>query len=231
MIERFDDFAKNTRKDLIFIADGPRPLCLEGNDPVVRRTRPDNTVKNSILPKMKMISGIFNSSYSAGYLNWFYSMDMSTGSFMWLPPSIKALGVYLYTDNNGSYWDAPAGMNRGRISNTRNVAFNPTNEEAGKIYINSWNYAVSYPLDGIILEGQKTFQKDKTALDRVNVRRLMLGMEKVIRNLCKYYNYEGNTEFNRERLKDLIDRYLEQVKANDGISQYITVCDERNNTE
>lgn len=59
----------------------------------------------------------------------------------------------------------------------------------------------------------------------------MLGMEKVIRGFCKYFNYEGNTAFTRTRLKDTIDRYLEQVRANDGISQYITVCDERNNTE
>lgn len=131
VIDRFDDFVKNTRKDAMFIADGPRPFCLENNDPVVRRTKPDNTVKNSILPKMKLISGIFNSSYSAGYLNWFYSVDHSTGEYMWIPPSIKALGVYLYTDNNGSYWDAPAGLNRGKIKDTLNLAFNPTNEEAG----------------------------------------------------------------------------------------------------
>ena len=178
-----------------------------------------------------MVSGIINSSYSAGYLNWFWSIDHYSGEYMWMPPSIKTIGVYLYTDNYGAYWDAPAGLNRGRIRETSNLAFNPTNEEAGQIYINSWNYAVSYPLEGIFVEGQKTFQKDKTALDRVNVRRLMLGMEKVIRGFCKYFLYEGNTQFIRTRIKDTIDNYLEQVRANDGISEYMTVCDDRNNNE
>jgi len=153
ILQRFDDFAKNTRKDLIFIADGPRPFCLEGDVKIIRPTKPENTVKKTILPKMKLISDVINSSYSAGYLNWFRSYERYSGEYMWMPPSIKALGVYLYTDNQGAYWDAPAGLNRGRISNTLDVAFNPTNEEAGQIYINSWNYAVSFPLDGIILEG------------------------------------------------------------------------------
>ena len=230
MLERFDEFAKNVRKDCMFIADGPRPFCLDGNTKIIRATKPENTIKKTILPKMRFIAGALNSSYSAGYLNWFWSLDQSTGEYMWMPPSIKALGVYLYTDNYGAYWDAPAGLNRGRIGNALDVAFNPTNEEAGQIYINSWNYAISYPLDGIILEGQKTFQRNKTALDRINVRRLMLGMEKTIAGFCKYFNYEGNTSFQRSRLSDTIERYLEQVRANDGISQYIVVCDERNNT-
>jgi len=179
---------------------------------------------------MKFVSGVINSSYSAGYLDWFWSLDHSTGDFFWCPPSIKALGVYLYTDNRGAYWDAPAGLNRGHVSDTLDIAFNPTNDEAGQIYVNSWNYAVSYPLDGIVIEGQRTFQREKTALDRVNVRRLMLGLEKTIRGFCKYYVYEGNTSYTRGRIKDTIDRYLEQVSANDGISQYITICDDRNNT-
>lgn len=230
VIQKFDEFCKSVRKDCMFIADCPRPFCLEGNQKVVRRTRPGNTVRKTILPKVKAIAGAINSSYSAGYLAWTWSLDRSSGSYMWLPPSVKALGAYLYTDNAGAFWDAPAGLSRGRMSNTLDIAFNPTNDEAGTLYQNSWNYAVSYPLDGVVLEGQRTFQRDKTALDRVNVRRLMLGLEKNVRNFCKYYVYEGNTQFNRQRLTDAIDRYLGQVRANDGISQYVVVCDERNNS-
>lgn len=202
---------------------------MEGNSKVIRRSRPENTIRKSILPKMKLVSGVVNSSYSAGYLTWFWSLDHSSGNYMWMPPSIKTLGVYLYTDNQGAYWDAPAGLNRGHVNDTLDIAFNPSNDEAGQIYINSWNYALSYPLDGIVVEGQRTFQSEKTALDRVNVRRLMLGIEKTIGNYCKYFNYEGNTQFNRSRLTDILERYLEQVRASDGISQYIVVCDERNN--
>ena len=230
VLQRYDEFVKNTRKDCLFIADGPRPFCLEGNSKIVRPSKPKNTIKNSILPKLKYVSNVVNSSYSTGYLDWFWSLDHSTGDYIWMPPSIKAVGVYIYTDTYGAFWDAPAGVNRGHVLDTLDVAFNPTNDEAGQIYINSWNYAMSYPLDGIVLEGQKTFQRNKTALDRVNVRRLMLGMEKTLRSMLKYFNYEGNTEFLRSRIKDAADNYLNQVRANDGISEYIVVCDERNNT-
>lgn len=153
VIQRFDDFASNTRKDVIFVADGPRQLCLTGNSKIVRRTNPSNTVQNSILPKIRLISGIFNSSYSAGYLDWFYSLDHDGGNYMWMPPSIKVAGVYLYTDTYGRYWYAPAGLNRGVVSDTTDLAFSPTNEEAGQIYVNSWNYAVNYPVGGIVVEG------------------------------------------------------------------------------
>lgn len=230
IINKFDDFCKNVRKDCMFIADGPRPMVLEGNEKVVRRTRPRNTIRENILPKMKYISGIFNSSYSAGYLNWMYSRDNSNGSYIWIPPSIKVMGVYMYTDLYSNYWNAPAGLNRGVVRGVFDTSFNPTNEEAWDIYENTWNYAVNYPTGGIVIEGQKTFQTNKTALDRVNVRRLMLGLEKITANTAKYYNYEQNTEWMRSRFKDSVSNYLEHVKTYGGISDYVVVCDDRNNT-
>ena len=217
IIGRFDDFVKNTRRDCLFIADMLRPFCLEGNSKIIRDTRPENTIKKTILPKLKLVSGAINSSYSTGYSNWFRSVDKYTGDYMWMPPSIKAIGVYLYTDTVGNFWDAPAGLRRGKIYDTVDIAFNPNNEESGQIYLNSWNYAVSFPLQGIVLEGQKTFQNEKTALDRVNVRRLMIGIEKEISDIVKEFNYEGNTARQRDRLRDLIGRYLQDVQSGDGI--------------
>ena len=123
---------------------------------------------------------------------------------MWLPPSIKAAGLYIYTDIYYNKWDAPAGMARGRVSNVVDCAFSPSQKEAEKLYMQCWNYAVSYPLDGIIMEGQRTFQLKKTAFDRVNIRRLFLYLEKEVSRIAKYFVYEGNTAFLRGRFVDTI---------------------------
>lgn len=153
--QKYDNFCKNVRKDCMFIADGPRPLVLQGQKKIVRPTKPSNTIDSNILPYLKFITGL-NTSYGAGYMDWFEQADDYTGDFFWCPPSIKAMGVYLNTDANFMYWDAPAGLNRGVISAT-DVAFSPTMSQAGAIYEKNWNYAINYPQDGIVLEGQKTF--------------------------------------------------------------------------
>ena len=82
------------------------------------------------------------------------------------------------------------------------MAFNPYRDEAGEIYKQAWNYAVSYPLEGVVIEGQKTMQLQQTALDRVNVRRLMLYLERMVVNVARRFLYEGNTSYNRQRFVD-----------------------------
>jgi len=157
VVRKCDEFCKNVRKDCMFLADGFRPIFIEGNQKIVRNTKLENTMENTIIPNMKFLTGL-NSSYSAGYCNWFYVIDERSGDFFWCPPSIKAAGVYVYTDAYSHTWDAPAGLTRGVIKNTYDTSFNPRNDEAGRIYQQAWNYAVNYPIDGIVLEGQKTFQ-------------------------------------------------------------------------
>ena len=93
-----------------------------------------------------------NTSYGAGYLDWFEQADDYTGDFFWCPPSIKATGIYINTDLNYDYWLAPAGLTRGIIAAT-DVAFSPNGKQAGAIYEKNWNYAINYPQDGIVLEG------------------------------------------------------------------------------
>jgi hypothetical protein len=124
IVQKFDTFCKNTRKDCMFITECPRPLVLIGQNKVVRSTKPDTNIDLDIIPYLKAISGL-NTNYGAGYLDWFEVADEYTGDLFWLPPSIKAMGVYLNTDTNHNYWDAPAGLNRGKIAAT-DVAFSPT---------------------------------------------------------------------------------------------------------
>lgn len=225
---KYDNFCKNIRKDCMFIADGPRPLVLQGQKKIIRPTKPANTIDGEILPYIKFITGL-NTNYGAGYLDWFEQADDYSGDLFWCPPSIKAMGVYLNTDSNFMYWDAPAGLNRGVIAAT-DVAFSPTMTQAGSIYEKNWNYAINYPQDGIVLEGQKTFQVKPSAFDRVNVRRLFLRLERQAYKVSRYFVYEGNTAYTRQRLVDALDPYFREAKAGGGIYDYKIKCDESNNT-
>lgn len=226
---KFDTFCKNTRKDCIFIADGLRTFCIDGDSKIVRSTNINNTIDNSIIPKLRQMTCL-NSSYSVGYCNWFYGIDTYSGDLFWIPPSIKAAGIYTYTDAYFHKWDAPAGMTRGVVNNVVDCAFSPNIHEAGKIYQQCWNYAINYPLDGIVLEGQKTMQLQQTAFDRVNVRRLFLYLEKQVARYAKYFLYEGNTAYLRQRFVDTIRPIFEDAVNGNGILQYFIKCDDENNT-
>lgn len=228
VIMKYDNFCKNIRKDCMFIADGPRPYCLQGQKKIVRPSKPTNTIDANILPYTKYLTGI-NTSYGAGYCDWFQIADEFSGDYFWCPPSIKACGVYINTDLNFNYWDAPAGLNRGVIA-ALDVAFSPTNKQAGQIYTKSWNYAINYPADGIVLEGQRTLQTKPSALDRVNVRRLMLRLERATYKVLRYVVYEGNTAYMRQRLTDLLAPMFKQAKTGGGLYDYKIICDESNNT-
>jgi len=155
VVQKLDNFCKNVRKDCMFVTECPRPLVLQGQKKIIRDTKPANTIDANILPYLPAVCGL-NTNYGAGYLDWFEMADDYTGDFFWCPPSIKAMGVMINCDVNYWYWDAPAGLNRGVIQCT-DVAFSPTIKQAGPIYEKNWNYAIHYPNDGVVLEGQKTF--------------------------------------------------------------------------
>lgn len=228
VVQKLDTFCKQIRKDCMFITECPRPLVLQGQKKIVRPSKPANTIDANILPYVKFVTGL-NTNYGAGYMDWFEVADEYTGDFMWLPPSIKAMGVYINTDVNFNYWDAPAGLNRGVIAAT-DVAFSPNGKQAGAIYEKNWNYAINYPQDGIVLEGQKTFQVKPSAFDRVNVRRLFLRLERQAYKVARYFVYEGNTAYTRQRLVDALDPYFKEAKIGGGIYDYKIICDESTNT-
>ena len=229
VLRKLDDFCKNIRKDCMFIADGLRPLCLKGNAKLVRPSNYKNTISNTIAPLMKYIAGAVDTSYGAGYCDWVQKEDEFTGLNFWLPPSIKALGAYIDSRNNGHYWDAPAGINRGKID-VKDIAFNPTVEEAAAMYTKSWNYCTWYHDEGHVIEGQKTFQSRPTAFDRVNVRLLFLYLEKKVYHAARYFLYKGNTAYTRQRLVDTITPYFENAKIQGGLYDYRIQCDDKNNT-
>lgn len=227
VIGMYDNFCKKIRKDCMFVADCPRPFCLQGNKKIVRTSKPKNTIDANILPMLKYITGL-NTNYGAGYCDWFQIADEFSGDYFWCPPSIKAMGVYLNTDINFDYWMAPAGLNRGIIP-ALDVAFSPTQRQADEIYPKSWNYARSYPIEGIVLEGQRTFQSKDSALDRVAARRALLRFERICYQLARWFLYETNDVLTRQRFYDALNGAYAEIKARGGMYDYQIICDERVN--
>ena len=151
VVNKIDNFCKNMRKDCMFATDCPRPMVLQGQRKIIRDTKPANTIDGMIIPYLPALAGI-NTSYGAGYMCWFELADDYSGDFFWCPPSIKAMGAYVNTDVNFEYWDSPAGLTRG-VVNALDVAFSPNAKQAGMIYEKSWNFAINYTLDGIVIDG------------------------------------------------------------------------------
>ena len=232
VISNINNFCKSMRKDCIYVVDGLRPLCIEGNSKIIRVTAPEKSVSNTIIPNFKYMAHVIDSSYAAGYCNWFLQQDYGRPqNYIWIPPSIKAAGVYTYCDTYFHPWSAPAGNIRGIVNDVVDVAFLPSDADAGVIYSNSWNYAMSYPINGIVIEGHKTFQTQRTALDRVNVRRMMLNLEKSVAQIARHFVYEQNTAYMRQQFVDMISPVLQNAVAGSGISEYAVKCDEELNTQ
>jgi len=224
-----DNFCKNVRKDCMGIVDVPRNLVLDADKKYIRKTAPTQTFSNTIAPKLKFCTGL-NSSYLAAYSDWTRVFDTHSGLDVWLPESIKAAGVYIRTDRVGNIWDAPAGVNRGIMNGVNDLAFNPREKEASQLYTKSFNYAKQYPLDGFVLEGQKTTQVKPSAFDRVNVRRLFLRLERFVYQISRYFVMEPNNVFTRRRLVAAIEPLFQTIKAEGGLYDFRIVCDETNNT-
>jgi hypothetical protein len=224
-----DSFCRNVRKDCMTIIDGPRNLVLEGNQKFIRKTAPDQTFSNSISPKLKYITGL-NSSYAAVYIDWMKNIDNSSGLNFWLPPSAKAASIYVRNDRVANIWDAPAGLNRGIITEINDIAFNPIVKEADQVYTKSLNYCKHNTFDGFSLEGQKTSQTRPSAFDRVNVRRLFLRLERFTYQVARYYVMEPNNLFTRRRLIAQLEPLFQSIKAQGGLYDYKIICDETNNT-
>lgn len=221
-------FCADVRKDCMAVLDVPRNLVLSGMEKYIRKTAPTNTFSNKIGNKLRYITGL-NSSYAALYSNWNKAVDDFVGVSYWLPASSKTVGIYCKNDRLGNIWDAPAGLNRGTITGITDLSFNPNSKEADQLYIKSINYAKLFQLDGFILEGQKTTQIKPSAFDRVNVRRLLLRLERFAYNTARFYVYQPNNSYTRRSLVDSLEPTFKAIKNGGGLYDYYIMCSEENN--
>ncbi len=161
-------------------------------------------------------------SFAAAYWPWIQVDDLDSGQKLLLPPSGFVVSQMAYNDKVGFPWFAPAGLNRGRITTASGVEFPSSPDEREALYgsVNAINPIVMFKGQGVVIFGQKTLQKSDTALDRVNVRRLMLHLRKIITSSTQYLLFEPNDERTWEAFKSLVDPILSGIKANRGIDKY-----------
>jgi len=170
-------------------------------------------------------------SYSAIYGNMKYQYDKFNDVNRWMCIAGDVAGLAAQTDANRDPWWAFAGLERGKILNSIKPAFNPNKQNRDDLYINSINPVMSVPGEGVmILWGQKTSLAKPSAFDRVNVRRLLITVEKAISTASRYALFEFNDDFTRARLRSMIEPFLRDVKGRRGIYDFLVVIDSSNNT-
>ena len=173
-------------------------------------------------------SGI-NNSFAATYWPWVKILDPATGKQIWSPASTVIPGVYAFNDKIAAPWFAPAGINRGGLSTVLRAEqlLNQANKDI--LYSNNINPLATLPKNGVVVFGQKTLQKEASALDRVNVRRLLLELKTYIRQIADTILFEQNTISTRNSFLAKVTPYLENIQQKQGLYAFKVVMDESNN--
>ena len=226
---KFDNFAKNERKDLVFISDPLRWIFVQGENFKTLDDKTKNFSQNIYWPLRNSYNSI-NSSYSTTYGNWVRTVDQYTNKNVWLPFSGFAAAAFSRNDAIAYPWGAPAGLNRGTITGINDIGVNPQQKQRDLLYKVSVNPVVFFPNEGYTIMGQKTLLKAPSAFDRLNVRRLFLYLEKSVFNTSKFFVFEPNTTFTRSRLVNTITPVFDLAKNTQGLYDYLIVCNSTNNT-
>jgi phage tail sheath protein FI len=171
-----------------------------------------------------------DSNYVATYYPWVKTIDTNTNKLMSVPPSVLMPAVFAANDRLAAEWFAPAGLNRGGITGAVSVLNRLTHSERDTLYENKVNPIAAFPGQGIVAFGQKTLQDKASALDRINVRRLLIVLKKFVASTSRYLVFEQNTSTTRNRFLNTVNPYLEAVQQRQGLYAFRVVMDESNNT-
>ena len=172
----------------------------------------------------------YDSSYGATYWPWVQVLSQETGKLVFVPASTVMCGVYAYNDKVAETWFAPAGFNRGGLSGVIQAERKLSPSDRDNLYINKVNPLATFPGQGVVAFGQKTLQTKASALDRVNVRRLLITLKRYIGNIADNLVFEQNTATTRNKFLNQVNPYLENVQQKQGLYAYKVVMDESNNT-
>lgn len=183
----------------------------------------------STVAQVKTQAQTLNSSYAASYYPWL-QMSSATGANVWVPASVVIPGVYAFTDGAAAPWFAPAGLVRGGLVGVLQAERKLTRTDRDTLYNGKVNPIATFPGTGIAVFGQKTLQTKASALDRVNVRRLLIELKKFVGNQAKNLVFEQNTIATRNRFLSAVNPYLESVVQRQGLYAYRVVMDDSNNT-
>ena len=171
-----------------------------------------------------------DSNYVGTYYPWVKILDTNTNKIISVPPSVVLPAVYAANDNSAAEWYAPAGLNRGGIATAVQVLDRVTHGERDTLYEGRVNPIAAFPGQGICVWGQKTLQIAPSALDRINVRRLLINLKKFIASSSNYLVFEQNVASTRNRFLSIVTPYLESVQQRNGIYAFQVKMDAENNT-
>jgi hypothetical protein len=171
-----------------------------------------------------------DSSYAATYWPWVQTVDPDTAQQVWVPASTLMPGVYAFNDNSSEAWFAPAGINRGVMNNVTRAERYLTQGNRDTLYEANVNPLATLPGTGVTVFGQKTLQKKASALDRVNVRRLLIELKNYISQVADTFVFEQNTAATRNNFLLQVNPYLSSVQQRNGLYSFRVIMDESNNT-
>jgi hypothetical protein len=177
-----------------------------------------------------------NSSYGCAYYPWVQIRDSISNQLVWVPPSVVILGTMASSEKSTEVWFAPAGFNRGGLSNGAaglpvvNVAEKLTSKQRDDLYAANINPIASFPAEGIVVFGQKTLQVTPSALDRINVRRLMIYIKKQVSRFATTVLFDQNVNVTWNRFKGLVEPFLASVQSRFGLTEYRLILDETTTT-
>lgn len=172
----------------------------------------------------------FDSSYGATYWPWLQLIDPDTGKTVWAPASTLIPGVFAFTDASSDPWFAPAGLTRGGLGQVIRAERKLTSGNRDSLYEANVNPIATFPQSGVVVFGQKTLQKKASALDRVNVRRLLIALKSYITQISDNLVFEQNTIATRNNFLTQVNPYLESVQQRQGLYAFKVVMDDTNNT-
>jgi hypothetical protein len=191
---------------------------------------PNQTAGDTAIQNVVDLASQFDTNYASTYYPWVKIVDTNSNKILPVPPSVVMMSVYAANDKVAAEWFAPAGLNRGGIPQAVQVADRLTHTERDTLYEGHVNPIAAFPGQGVVAWGQKTLQRNPSALDRVNVRRLLIALKKFIASSSRYLVFEQNVSTTRQRFLNIVNPYLESVQQRSGIYAFKVVMDDSNNT-
>ena len=185
---------------------------------------------NSTLINVTQQAASLDTSYVASYWPWLQISDPDSRRLVWVPSSAMIPGVYAQNDKAGEAWFAPAGINRGGLGSVRQAERKLTQANRDTLYTEKVNPIATFPGTGVVVFGQKTLQTKASALDRVNVRRLLITLKNFISQIADTLVFEQNTAATRNQFLSQVNPYLESVQQRQGLFAFKVVMDDSNNT-
>ena len=217
-IDNLITIAEN-RKDVVVFASPQRSDVVNVAD--------SNTQTSNVVD---FFNNVRSSSYVVFDSGYKYAYDRYNDVYRYCPLNGDIAGLAARTDILADSWYSPAGLNRGVIRGAAKLAFNPTKSQRDTLYTSRVNPVATFSGQGTILFGDKTGLSSPSAFDRINVRRLFITLEKAISTASKFQLFEFNDEFTRANFRNIVEPFLREVQGRRGITDFLVVCDETNNT-